>query len=47
MDRVSLGFEPLYDAYRELVATRTPAEQRALFHDNALRYYDLPQEPRP
>lgn len=40
MDKVSLGFEQLYDAYRELVAARPSAEQRALFHDNALRYYN-------
>lgn len=47
MDKVSLGWAQLYDAYRELVAVRPPAEQRALFHDNALRYYDLVREPRP
>jgi L-fuconolactonase len=41
MDKVSLGFERLYDAYRELVAARPLAEQRALFHDNALRVYAL------
>jgi predicted TIM-barrel fold metal-dependent hydrolase len=39
MDKVSLGYERLYDAYRELVASRSAAEQRALFHDNALAYY--------
>lgn len=41
MDKVSLGFERLYDAYRELVAARPEAEQRALLHDNALRLYRL------
>jgi L-fuconolactonase len=46
MDKVSLGFEQLYDAYRELVAARPLAEQRALFHDNALRYYDPNRESR-
>ena len=40
MDKVSLSFERLYDAYRMLVASRPHAEQRALFHDNALRFYD-------
>lgn len=44
MDKVSLGFPSLFDAYRELVAARPQAEQRALFHDNAMRAYDL--EPR-
>ena len=45
MDKVSLGFEQLYDAYRELVASRPVAEQRALFHDNALRYYNPGSNP--
>jgi L-fuconolactonase len=46
MDKVSLGLPQLYDAYRELVNERPPAEQRALFHDNALRIYDLAKELR-
>lgn len=46
MDKVSLGYEQLYDAYRELVAARPFADVRALFHDNALRYYDPTLEPR-
>lgn len=41
MDKVSLGFEQLYDAYRELVAARPEPEQRALFHDTAVRCYRL------
>lgn len=41
MDKVSLGFERLYDAYRQLVSERPEAEQRALLHDNALRLYRL------
>ncbi|MEM7152587.1 MAG: amidohydrolase family protein [Myxococcota bacterium] len=42
MDKVSLGFEQLYDGYRTLVESRPEAEQRALFHDNAQRIYSLP-----
>ncbi len=46
MDKVSLSFESLYDAYLQLVSDRPEAEQRALLHDNALRCYGLasPQE---
>ncbi|MCX4246065.1 amidohydrolase family protein [Paraliomyxa miuraensis] len=47
MDKVSLGFERLYDAYRELVAGRPLAEQRALFHDNALACYRLSRKDPP
>lgn len=39
VDKVSLGFEALYDAYRALVADRPEPERRALFRDNALRFY--------
>lgn len=46
MDKVSMSFERLYDAYRALVADRPIAQQRALFHDNARRFYDFP-DPRP
>jgi len=46
MDKVSLGWEQLYDAYRELVAARPLAEQRALFHDNVLRVYALSYDPQ-
>ncbi|MCH9687499.1 MAG: amidohydrolase family protein [Deltaproteobacteria bacterium] len=42
MDKVSLGFETLYDAYLMVVRSRSEADQRALLHDNALRIYDLP-----
>lgn len=41
MDKVSLPYRTLYDAYRGLVATRDEAEQRALFFDNAVRLYGL------
>lgn len=41
MDKVSLGFEQLYDAYMQLIARRPESEQRALLHDNARRFYDL------
>ena len=46
MDKVSMSFEQLYDAYRALVSERPESEQRALFHDNALRFYDL-RDPSP
>lgn len=33
------GYAWLLDAYRDIVANRTPAEQRAFFHDTAARVY--------
>lgn len=41
MDKVSLGFETLYDAYLRLIRGRPEHEQRALLRDNARRVYDL------
>lgn len=34
-----IGFAELYDAYKRMVIDFTPAEQLALFHDNAVRFY--------
>ena len=35
------GFDEIYDGLRRMTADMTPAEQRALFHDNAKRFYRL------
>jgi predicted TIM-barrel fold metal-dependent hydrolase len=34
-------FQTIYDGFRVAVADRPLAEQRALFHDNAVRIYRL------
>ncbi len=34
-------FDEIYDTFRRITADMTPAEQRALFHDNAQRFYRL------
>lgn len=39
--RVKIELADIYDAYRRIVARMTPAEQRALFHDNAKRVYRI------
>lgn len=31
----------IYDSFKSIVADLAPAEQRALFHDNAVRFYRL------
>lgn len=41
MDKVSLGFEALYDAYLRLVEGRPEADRRALLRDNAISVYRL------
>lgn len=41
VDRVVGTFETIYDGFRAAVADRPLAEQRALFHDNAVRIYRL------
>lgn len=35
------GFDEIYDTFRKITADMTPAEQSALFHDNAQRFYRL------
>ena len=35
------GADAIYDSFKTIVADLAPAEQRALFHDNALRLYRL------
>lgn len=41
MDKVSLPWTTLYAAFAQLVQTRSEVERRALFHDNAVRFYGL------
>ena len=38
-------FDTIFSGFREIVADFTPAEQRALFHDNALRIDAIPDGP--
>ncbi|MDE0201555.1 MAG: amidohydrolase family protein, partial [Rhodospirillaceae bacterium] len=35
------GADAIYDSFKTIVADLTAAEQRALFHDNAVRFYRL------
>ena len=41
MDKVSLSWATLFEAFAQLVQTRSDAERLDLFHDNAARYYGL------
>lgn len=41
MDKVSLSFEMLYDAYFKIVENYSEADQRKLFYDNALAFYGI------
>ena len=41
MDKVSLPWTTLYAAYAQIVQGRPEAERRALFHDNAARFYGI------
>ena len=41
VDGLCLGYRELFDAFKAFVADRPPAEQRALFHDNAVRIYRM------
>ena len=41
VDRVSLSYPVLYNAFKKLVADASPAEKAALFHDTATRVYRL------
>ena len=35
------GADAVYDSFKTIVADLAPGEQRALFHDNAVRLYRL------
>lgn len=41
VDSLVGGFREIFDGFRAAVADRPPEEQRALFHDNAVRLYRL------
>ena len=41
VDGLYSDYDTLVDAYRSITACFTPAERRALFHDNAQRFYRL------
>ena len=45
ISRLSRGFEPLYDAYEELVVDLSPGEQDDLFHGTATRWFRLAYVP--
>ncbi len=41
MDKVSAPWTNFYETFDELTRTREESERRALFHDNAMRFYGL------
>jgi predicted TIM-barrel fold metal-dependent hydrolase len=41
VDSIVGSFRTIYDGFRAAVADRPLAEQRMLFHDNAVRIYRL------
>jgi predicted TIM-barrel fold metal-dependent hydrolase len=41
VDGLCIGYRALFDAFAAFVADRPEAEQRALFHDNAVRIYRI------
>jgi len=41
VDRLGGGFRTIFDGFRTITAHLPEAQQRALFHDNAVRYYQL------
>ena len=43
VDRLCGSFETIFAGFRAAVAERPAAEQRMLFHDNAVRIYRLPR----
>jgi predicted TIM-barrel fold metal-dependent hydrolase len=43
VDGLCASFDTIFSGFREIVAGFTPAEQRALFHDNAMRIYAIPE----
>ena len=38
-------YDEVFDGFKTIVADLTPAEQRRLFHDNAVRLYRVPVSP--
>ena len=43
VDKISASYAVLYDAYDAMVASFSESERRAMFHDNAVRLYRLPE----
>jgi len=41
VDRVRIGYEAMFDAFKRIVAGCTDEERRRLFHDNAKRFYRI------
>lgn len=46
MDRVSLSWTTLYEALDQLTAHLSDDDRRAIFHDNAIAFYGIPDEGR-
>lgn len=47
VDSLCASFDTIFSGFRTIVSDFSPSEQRALFHDNALRIYDMGQADRP
>jgi predicted TIM-barrel fold metal-dependent hydrolase len=45
VDRLVGSFDTIFSGFRESVADLAPADQRKLFHDNAVRIYRLAGPP--
>eukprot|EP00004_Rigifila_ramosa_P014138 TRINITY_DN3192_c0_g1_i2.p1 TRINITY_DN3192_c0_g1~~TRINITY_DN3192_c0_g1_i2.p1 ORF type:complete len:373 (-),score=75.29 TRINITY_DN3192_c0_g1_i2:35-1024(-) len=45
MDKVTVGYTVLWNAYKRIVADLPPADRVRLFHDNAQKLYNLPAAP--
>jgi len=43
VDGLCASFDTIFGGFREIVADFTASEQRALFHDNAVRIYAIPE----
>jgi predicted TIM-barrel fold metal-dependent hydrolase len=41
VDRVSVSYPVLWNAFKKLVADASPADKAALFHDTAVRVYRI------
>lgn len=45
VDRAAGSYHVLWNAFKRIAASASPAEKAALFHDNAARFYRLPIKP--
>jgi len=41
VDRLCAGFDEIYSGFRQITRGFSALEQRALFHDNAIRIYAM------